>query len=95
MRLREVGASRRRRQREVEEEARAVYDDFLGGGTPAVACVEVAGEADDDESRIFWDDVGAESAAEILFRNCAGTPKHYASTGPKPSRLARLVGKSA
>ena len=95
MRLREAGALRRRRQREAEEEARVLYDDFLGGGTPAVACVEVAGEADDDESRIFWDDVGAESAAEILFRNCAGAPKHYASTGPKLSRLDRLVGKSS
>ena len=90
-----------------EEEARSLYDDFLGEkpckvlpssgspSSPTVACDEVTGEADDNESRIFWDDVGAVSAAEVMFRNCAGTPKRYANTGPKRSRLDRLTGKSS
>ena len=95
VRLKEAGAARRRRQRDAEEEARTLYDDLLDEGTPAVACEEVASEADDNESRIFWGDVGAVTAAEVMFRNCAGTPKRYANTGPKRSRLDRLIGKSS
>ena len=95
VKLREACAKRRRRRKVAEEEAKVPYDDFLGENGTTVVISEVAPnacEADDDDSRAFWDELGAESAADSLFKHCALAPKLYAQVGLKRSRLDRLMG---
>ena len=95
VRLREAEAKKRRRRKLAEEEAKELYDDFLGEteGTGGMAEVEPnACEVDDDESRAFWDKLVAESGSDSLFEHCVDAPAVYTRGMVRRSRLERLTG---
>ena len=94
VKLREACAKRRRRKRDAEEEAEDLYADFLGETVTHAGYNEVATdacEADDNDSRVFWEKLGAESVADSVFRHCAKEPTRFAQPGSKRSRLNRLM----
>ena len=95
VKLREASARRRRRKRDTDEEAKALYEEFLGEPVTVAVDHEVGideGEVDDDASKVFWEKIGTESATDSLFRHCAKEPPRFAQLGPKRSRLDRLMG---
>ena len=84
VRLKEASAKRRRRKRDAEDEARMLYNDFLGDRVTVVCShvVEVdACDADDEECKSLWDEISTQSAADSLFKHCAKAPDMYVRTG--------------
>ena len=95
VKLKEACAKRRRRRRAADEEAKVLYDELLGDAYATAVYYEgepVECDIDDDDSRVFWEELGAESAADSLFKHCAKAPRLYAQVGSKRSRLDRLMG---
>ena len=95
VKLREACAKKKRRMRATEAEAKVLYEEFLGETGMAVALNEVAPfacEADDEDSRVFWNELDAESAADSVFKHCAVAPRPYAHVEGRRSRLERLMG---
>ena len=95
VKLKEASGRRRRRKRDAEEEARDLYEDFLGETMEArsdhgVNAIE--DDVEDDASRVFWDELGADITASSIFKNCVMEPARFAQRGPKVSRLDRLMG---
>ena len=95
VKLREACAKKKRRMRDAEEEAKVLYEEFLGETGMAVALNEVAPfacETDDEDSRVFWNELDAESAAGSVFKHCAVAPRPYVHVQGRRSRLERLMG---
>ena len=78
VKLSEASARRRRRKRDTDEEAKALYEEFLGEPVTVAVDHEVdisEGDVDDDASKVFWEKLGTESVTDSLFRHCAKDPR--------------------
>ena len=93
VKLREACAKKKRRTRDAEEEAKVLYEEFLGETRMTVASTDVAPiacEADDVESAMFWNELDTEPTADSMFKHCAVSPRPYAQVEGRRSRLERL-----